>query len=106
LLFGVESAALGVERRQPPPGVYGLLVGLAILVAIWLLTYYTRGAGRFNLDPKGIPGTFDPILAKYLRVSEFIVGLAAGSIVPLIGSSALRVVGYAWLTFMVTRPPR
>jgi hypothetical protein len=75
---------------HPLPGVYGLLVGLAVFAAVWMATYFTREDGPFHLDPGGKPSAFEPFLAKYLRVGEFIVGLAAGSIVLLIGSSALH----------------
>jgi hypothetical protein len=46
--------------------------------------------GPFYLDSKGKPGGFEPFLTKYLRLGELIVGLATGSIVLLIGSSALH----------------
>jgi hypothetical protein len=70
----------------------GLLVGLAIFVVVWLLVRYTiaRSPGPYNLDPKGVHGAFEPFLTKYLRMGEFVVGLAAGSIVLLIGSIALH----------------
>jgi hypothetical protein len=73
-----------------PPGVNGLLVALLLFVGFGLLTYLTRGPGPFNLDPEGISGAFEPFLTKYLGVAEFIVGLAAGSIVLLMGSSVLH----------------
>jgi hypothetical protein len=75
---------------HPPPGTSGVLAGCIIFVVIGPLVYYSLDRGPFNLDPQGIPGTFEPFLAKYLRVGEFIVGLAAGSIVLLVGSSALH----------------
>jgi hypothetical protein len=75
---------------HPIPGIYGLLTGLAVLISMWTVTYLTREVGPFNLDPGGKPGAFEPFLAKYVRVGEFVVGLAAGSIVLLIGSSALH----------------
>ena len=69
-----------------PPGAGGLLVGIGLFGGLWLLIYFTREPGPFNLDPGGKVGTFEPFLAKYLRVGEFIVGLATGS-------SSYRVVG-------------
>jgi len=42
------------------------------------------------MDPKGVVGSFEPFLARYLRLSEAIVGLSAGSIVLLIGSSVFH----------------
>jgi hypothetical protein len=72
------------------PGVGGLLIGIAVFLAIGLPVYLTLRPGPFNLDPQGTPGAFEPFLTKYLRMGEFIVGLAAGSIVLLLGSSALH----------------
>jgi hypothetical protein len=73
-----------------PSGTAGLLVGVGIVVGIGIAAYETRGSGPFNLDPPGRPGGFEPFLAKYLRLAEFVIGLATGSIVLLVGSSALR----------------
>ena len=42
------------------------------------------------MDPEEKVGTFEPFLARYIRAAEFIVGLATGSIVLLVGSSALH----------------
>src|SRR5947209_13502376 len=72
------------------PGSNGLFVGLAIFPLIWVPIYSTRKHEAYNLDPQGKWGAFEPFLAKYLRVSEFIIGLATGSIVLLVGSSALH----------------
>jgi hypothetical protein len=73
-----------------PPGLAGLLVGLGVFPAIGLPIYFSLAPGPFNLDPMGRANAFEPFLAKYLRLGEFIVGLATGSIVLLIGSSALH----------------
>jgi hypothetical protein len=75
---------------HPFPGTSGLLVGLSIFVGIGTWAYLTRKPGLHNLDPQGKFGAFEPFLAKYLRVTEFIIGLATGPIVFLIGSSALQ----------------
>jgi hypothetical protein len=72
------------------PGSYGLFVGLSIFPVIWIPVYCTRDHDDYNLDPQGVRGAFEPFLAKYLRISEFIIGLATGSIVLLVGSSALH----------------
>jgi hypothetical protein len=73
-----------------PPGSAGLLVGLTLFVIIGAWAHLTRAAGPFDLDPQGKPGAFEPFLAKYIRVTEFIIGLATGPIVFLLGSSALQ----------------
>ena len=76
--------------RQIPPGSSGLITGVGIFLAIGALAYVTRGPGPFNLDPQNRLGAFEPFLAKYVRASEYIIGLATGSIVLLVGSSALH----------------
>src|ERR1700678_2916690 len=73
-----------------PPGSGGLLVGFFVLGAIGLSAYRTLGEGPFNLDPQAKPGAFEPFLMKYIRLAEFVIGLATGSIVLLVGSSALH----------------
>jgi hypothetical protein len=73
-----------------PPGSGGLIVGFVALVAIGLFSYLRLGKGPFNMDPQGKPGALEPILAKYIRLGEFVIGLATGSIVLLVGSSALH----------------
>jgi hypothetical protein len=72
------------------PGLSGLLVGFAIFFAIMSCAYFTRKTGPFDLDPRGVPGAFEPFLAKYIRATEYVIGLATGSIVLLVGSSALH----------------
>jgi len=73
-----------------PPGAPGLIVGLGVFPLLGLPIYLSLGEGPFNLDPLNVWNAFEPFLAKYLRLGEFIVGLATGSIVLLVGSSALR----------------
>lgn len=73
-----------------PSGLSGLIVGLAIFPSLWFACYLPLDPGPFDLDPKGRPGAFEPFLSKYLRLGEFIVGLATGSIVLLIGSANLH----------------
>src|SRR6266478_2170670 len=73
-----------------PPGASGLITGVGIFLAIGTLAYSTRGPGPFNLDPQNRAGAFEPFLAKYIRVAEYVIGLATGSIILLVGSSALH----------------
>ncbi|MGB7847497.1 MAG: hypothetical protein WBL63_17930 [Candidatus Acidiferrum sp.] len=75
------------------PGISGLIVGAAIFIGIGTGVYFTREHESYNLDPQGKPGAFEPFLARYIRASEFIIGLATGSIVLLVGSSALHAQG-------------
>jgi hypothetical protein len=73
-------------------GISGLLIGCAVSLVVGMIIRFTvtRGPGPYDLDPKGVPNSFEPFLAKYLGLGEFIVGLATGTIVLLLGSSALH----------------
>ena len=78
---------------HPFPGFTGALLGLVVLVGLWIVFYFTKEHESYNLDPQGKPGSYEPLLAKYIRAAEFIIGLATGSIVLLVGSSALHARG-------------
>lgn len=73
-----------------PPGIPGLIVGLVVFPLLGFPIYSSLAEGPFNLDPQDKWNAFEPFLSKYLRLEEFIVGLATGSIVLLVGSSSLR----------------
>jgi hypothetical protein len=75
---------------HPFPGFSGALLGPILFAAIGIASYRTKKHTSYNLDPQGVKGTFEPFLVKYIRLSEFIIGLATGSIVLLVGSSALH----------------
>jgi hypothetical protein len=78
---------------HPFPGFSGAVIGPMIVAGVWTASYFTKQFESYNLDPNGVPGTFEPLLAKYIRAAEFIIGLATGSIVLLVGSSALHAQG-------------
>lgn len=78
---------------HPFPGTGGILTAVGIFIMVGATAYSTRGPGPFNLDPQNIAGAFEPFLAKYVRASEYIITLATGSIVLLVGSSALHGAG-------------
>lgn len=71
-------------------GFSGALLGLLIFPCFYSILYFTKEFEAYNLDPQGKAGAFEPFLVKYIRLSEFMIGLATGSIVLLIGSSALH----------------
>jgi hypothetical protein len=78
---------------HPFPGFTGAVTGPTILAIIWTARYFTKEFEVYDLDPKGTPGTFEPLLVKYIRAAEFVIGLATGSIILLVGSSALHAQG-------------
>jgi hypothetical protein len=72
-------------------GLWGIVTAVAVPAVIWGICYGVRKKHpAYNLDPQGVPGAFEPLLQKYLRLGEFTIGLATGSIVLLIGSSVLH----------------
>ena len=76
---------------HPFPGFTGIVLGLVFLAGLCVAFYFTKEHESYNLDPQGKAGAFEPLLAKYIRAAaEFIIGLATGSIVLLVGSAALH----------------
>ena len=74
------------------PGIPGLMVGLTFFVTVWLYAYLQlrkEKAESFTFTPSG-QGSFLPILEKYLWLSQFIIGLATGSILILAGTSIFK----------------
>jgi hypothetical protein len=65
----------------------GVIVGIGIFVVTWIILEIRTGKGNFSFEPT--EGFFEKILAIYLDIAKFIIGLAAGGIVLIIGSSAL-----------------
>lgn len=75
-------------------GFWGLVVGLGILALVWgTVCLVTAKFSSFNFDAQGEKGAFEKLLPIYLRVAEVVIGLAAGSIVLLVGSSAFHAGG-------------
>src|ERR1051326_7404433 len=73
------------------PGFSAVVTIAAVAPTIWCVSYGVRKKIRaYNHDPQGNPGSYEPFLQKYLRLAEFMIGLATGSIVLLVGSSTLR----------------
>jgi hypothetical protein len=70
-----------------------VIVGPVVVGAVFAACYFTKEHAAYNLDPLAKPGAFEPLLSKYIRAAEFVIGLATGSIVLLVGSSALHAQG-------------
>ena len=71
-------------------GFLGVIVGLATPLALWVLFYSTKSGNSYSFDIANAPGSFEPYLAKYLKIAETLIGLASGSIVLLVGSLAIH----------------
>jgi phosphoglycerol transferase MdoB-like AlkP superfamily enzyme len=75
------------------PGVPGALTAIVIFLMFYTIAWTnTKPSNSYTFEPRG-PGSFEPILARYSRLVEFIVGLATSSIVLLAGSSIFRSAG-------------
>ena len=74
-------------------GFTGIFAGLATLVVVWSIARVMTKGRAFNFDAPGEKGSFEKLLPVYLRLAEFTLGLAAGSIVLLVGSSAFHAAG-------------
>jgi len=81
-----------VLRFLSSPGVPGCLAAIGIFVVLYIVACLTIKLGHYTFEPRG-PGSFEPILARYTRVTELIISLATGSIVLLAGSSIFRSAG-------------
>jgi hypothetical protein len=70
------------------PGFPGIVVALAVFAVVWLIVYRRTKAEYFVFDPGGADGEFGKgLLPMYVDIAKFILGIAAGSIVLLVGSS-------------------
>jgi hypothetical protein len=89
----------GIVRFVSIPGVRGCLAGFLIFGVCYFLAWLSISRGDYlfhppnrNSDGNKEPGylSFEPILSRYQRLTEFMVGLATSSIVLLAGSSVFR----------------
>jgi hypothetical protein len=77
--------------RHIPPGSSGFCVGLGLFFVVkYVASKRTPQEGPFTFEPRGVAGSFEPRLANYVRAVEYLLGLATGSIVLLVGSSAIH----------------
>jgi len=72
------------------PGFSGTACTILIGVIVWLNRKRSKQFEYYNLGPGGDPKAYEPILVRYVRFAEFLIGLATGSIVLIVGSSALH----------------
>jgi hypothetical protein len=73
-----------------PPGFPGIATALGLFAAVWLIVWLATKSSPFNFDPGGAEGEFGKgLLPIYLDITKLMLGIAAGSIVLLAGSSNL-----------------
>jgi hypothetical protein len=80
-------------------GFYGIVVGIVVLGALWLLIWIKLNGTEFHFDAQGKEGSFESVLSNYLDLAKFVLGLASGSIVLLVGSATFRDKGYLLTSF-------
>ena len=69
-------------------GWIGVGVGFVILLVTWLVVHLrTEGFTSFTFEPHDGEMSFEKVLGPYLDIAKFVLGLAAGAIVLVIGSS-------------------
>jgi hypothetical protein len=69
------------------PGFPGVATAVGLFAVIWLIVYLRTKGQPVVFDPGGEHGEFGKrLLPMYLDITKFVLGLAAGSIVLLVGS--------------------
>jgi zinc transporter ZupT len=69
------------------PGFPGVATAVGLFALIWLIIYWNGKGEPVAFDPGGKHGEFGKrLLPMYLDITKFMLGLAAGSIVLLVGS--------------------
>jgi hypothetical protein len=69
------------------PGFPGIATAVGLFALIWLAVYLKSRGMPVVFDPGGKHGEFGKrLLPMYLDITKFVLGLAAGSIVLLVGS--------------------
>ena len=69
------------------PGFPGIATAVGLFALIWLFIYLESRGKPVVFDPGGKHGEFGKrLLPMYLDITKFVLGLAAGSIVLLVGS--------------------
>ena len=75
---------------HPFPGFSGRVASMSILCTMWIFRRSVKKYPTYHLGPGGDPHAYEPIMNRYIRLSEFMIGAASGSIVLIVGSSALH----------------
>jgi hypothetical protein len=73
------------------PGFPGIATAVGLFALIWLAIYLRSRGQPVVFDPQNKHGEFGKrLLPMYLDITKFVLGLAAGSIVLLVGSVNLN----------------
>lgn len=69
------------------PGALGIAIGVGIFSILFLIAWRASQGSAFIFERDD--GQFERLLAAYLDIAKFIVGLAAGGIVLVVSSTAI-----------------
>jgi hypothetical protein len=71
-------------------GFPGIATGLGLFLGTWLIVFSKTKGSSFDFDAQQEKGAFEKLLPIYVDLTKFVLGLGTGSIVLLVGSSALH----------------
>ncbi len=78
---------MGVYHQSMFPGFPGVATAVGLFALIWLIVYVKAKGRPVVFDPAGQHGEFGKsLLPMYLDITKSVLGLAAGSIVLLVGA--------------------
>jgi len=72
------------------PGLWGIVTGVSVFLSLWLIGWLFLKGDTFDMDAKGKEGAFESRLSNYLDIAKFVLGLASGSVVLLVGSTTFH----------------
>lgn len=75
---------------HPFPGASGSVTAVAVGGMLWVYRRGVKEYPQYKLSATGDPRDYEPIMNKYIRLAEFLIGISTGSVVLIIGSSALH----------------
>jgi hypothetical protein len=71
-------------------GFCGSLTAGIVGILAWCVCRKLNVHPSYKLGPSGDPRDYEPIMNKFIRLAEYTTGIATGSIVLIVGSSALH----------------
>jgi hypothetical protein len=86
------------------PGFSGSIISIAIIGGMWVFRRATKKFSIYNLGPGGNPVAYEPIMNRYIRLAELMVGAATISVIFLVESSAVRDVSSGRIAWIFASP--
>jgi hypothetical protein len=86
------------------PGFSGSIISVAIIGGMWIFRRTTKKFSTYNLGPGGNPLAYEPIMSRYIRLAELMVGVGTISVIFLVASSAIRDVSSGRIAWIFASP--